>query len=212
MGGQTNKGLFGWVAVFAAGFVIGYGLMSMAVEVPVPQPAAQQAADAAPAPAATVDAAQNAAVTSLSAKTEAAGAAAAVAVQEAALVPSPAAVPDPKPEPVVEAPKPTTWWDKCRGKTCMIDFGVLTGGLSVRRANVTHGTTIDWDQDFGSTDRIGILKVSKNKQVDVKGVALDAKGQPAAAEITFTEAGAKMSGVISLRPGDKTIRFIPSEN
>ena len=94
----------------------------------------------------------------------------------------------------------------------MVDFGILTGGLSVRRANVTHGTTIDWDQDFGSTERIGVLKVTKNKQVDVKGVALDAQGQPAAAEISFTEAGAKLSGVISLQPGDKTIRFVPSEN
>ena len=201
MGGQTNKGIFGWVAVFAAGFVIGYGLMSMAVEVPTPQPASPEQAEAAPigAPAQPAPQAPPAQ-------------AAPVAAQEVAPAPTPAAVPEPKPEPVVEAPKPTTWWDKCRGKTCGVDFGVLTGGLSVRRANVTHGTTIDWDQDFGATERIGVLKVSTNKRVDVKGVALDAKGQPAAAEISFTEAGAKMSGVISLRPGDKTIRFIPSEN
>ena len=203
MGGQTNKGIFGWVAVFAAGFVIGYGLMSMAVEVPTPQPAAPEQAEASSIDAPAQPVAQAPPLQ-----------AAPVAAQEVAPAPPPAALPEPEPEPepVVEAPKPTTWWDKCRGKTCMVDFGVLTGGLSVRRATVTHGTTVDWDQDFGATERIGVLKVSTNKRVDVKGVALDAKGQPAAAEISFTEAGAKMSGVISLRPGDKTIRFIPSEN
>jgi outer membrane biosynthesis protein TonB len=214
MGGQTNKGIFGWVAVFAAGFVIGYGLMSMAVEVPAPQPAPQEQAQ--PAPATPVAEPQNAALTAPAVEPAAPASAAPIqapeTAQAAAPEPAPAAIPEPTPEPVVEAPKPTTWWDKCRGKTCQVDFGVLTGGLSIRRASVTHGTTIDWDQDFGSTERIGVLKVSNKKLVDVKGVALDAKGQPAAAEISFTEAGAKVSGVISLRPGDKTIRFIPSEN
>ena len=58
MGGQTNKGIFGWVAVFAAGFVIGYGLMSMAVEVPAPQPPeATEATEVTPAPAPAVAAA-----------------------------------------------------------------------------------------------------------------------------------------------------------
>jgi len=209
MAGQTNKGIFGWVAVFAAGFVIGYGLMSMAVEVPAPEQAPPEQspteqATPAPAPAPAQVAAKE--------PVAPAPAPAPVAAAEATPTPTPAALPEPTPEPVAEPPKPTTWWDKCRGKTCMVDFGILTGGLSLRRANVTHGTTIDWDQDFGSTQRIGVLKVTKNKQVDVKGVALDAQGQPAAAEISFTEAGAKMSGVISLQPGDKTIRFIPSED
>ena len=109
---------------------------------------------------------------------------------------------------VAEPPGPTTISTDAR----LVDFGILTSGVSVRRASITHGTTIDWDRDFGSTERIGLLKVSKNEQEDVKSVALDAQGQPAAAEISFTEAGAKLSGVISLQPGDKTIRFIPSEN
>ena len=213
MGGQTNKGIFGWVAVFAAGFVIGYGLMSMAVEVPAPQPPEATDTAAAPAPA-VADAAPAPApeaAPALAPTPEAKEAAPAPAPQAAIAEPTPAPVaPEPAPEP--EPPKPTTWWDKCRGNTCMVDFGILTGGISIRRATVTHGTTIDWDRDFASTERIGVLKVSKNKQVDVKGVALDANGQPAAAEISFTEAGARLSGVVSLQPGDKTIRFIPSEN
>ncbi|MBD90513.1 MAG: hypothetical protein CL940_09255 [Deltaproteobacteria bacterium] len=213
MGGQTNKGIFGWVAVFAAGFVIGYGLMSMAVEVPAPQP--PEATDTAAAPAAAVaDAAPAPAPQAAPAPAptpEAKEAAPAPAPQAAIAEPTPAPVaPEPAPEP--EPPKPTTWWDKCRGNTCMVDFGILTGGISIRRATVTHGTTIDWDRDFAATERIGVLKVSKSKQVEVKGVALDANGQPAAAEISFTEAGARLSGVVSLQPGDKTIRFIPSEN
>ena len=213
MGGQTNKGIFGWVAVFAAGFVIGYGLMSMAVEVPAPQPPEATDTAAAPAPA-VADAAPAPApeaAPALAPTPEAKEAAPAPAPQAAIAEPTPAPVaPEPAPEP--EPPKPTTWWDKCRGNTCMVDFGILTGGISIRRATVTHGTTIDWDRDFASTERIGVLKVSKNKQVDVKGVALGANGQPAAAEISFTEAGARLSGVVSLQPGDKTIRFIPSEN
>lgn len=214
MGGQTNKGIFGWVAVFAAGFVIGYGLMSMAVEVPAPQAEAPEPAQAVPALTAAAPQEAPAAAPVAAPKTPPTLEPSQVpaAAPEAPTDPAPGTVPEPTPEPEVEAPKPTTWWDKCRGKTCQVDFGVLTGGLSLRRASVTHGTTIDWDRDFGTTERIGILKVSKKKLVDVKGVALDATGQPAAAEIAFTEAGAKLSGVISLRPGDKTIRFIPSEN
>ncbi len=208
MGGQTNKGIFGWVAVFAAGFVIGYGLMSMAVEVPPPQAAEPEQAEAAPAPPSTPSAPEAAPT---AAAPEAAPAPSPAPAPEIA-TPEPAPTPEPVPEAAPEPPKPTTWWDKCRGKVCRVDFGILTGGLSIRRATITHGTTIDWDRDFGTTERIGLLKVSKNQQVDVKGVALDAKGQPAAAEISFTEAGARVSGVISLQPGDKTIRFIPSEN
>ena len=209
--GRTNKGLFGWVAVFAAGFVIGYGLMSLAVEVPPPAPPADDQS-----PVATQ------AVTPEQAPVAAAPASPVVA-DTAPEAPPKAAPVDAKPatappvdlvkadEPPPAPPKPATWWDKCRGTTCAVDFGLLTGGLSLRRAHLLHGTTIDWEKDYAATERIGLLKVSRNQLVEVKGVALDAQGQPAAAEISFTEAGKKMSGVISLRPGDKTIRFVPSE-
>jgi hypothetical protein len=92
-----------------------------------------------------------------------------------------------------------------------VDFGILTGGLSLRRGHVMHGTTVDWAQDYGNAERIGLLPVNPELLIEVKGVAMDAKGQPAAAEIAYMDGGKKMVGVISLRPGDKTIRFIPSE-
>jgi hypothetical protein len=206
MGGQTNKGFFGWVAVFAAGFVIGYGLMSMAVEIPTPAPpgpeaaaSAQPAIAGAPAPAAAPAPAP-------APSSEPATKAPSAAPARPQAAPAPAA-PETAPEPA----KPQPWWQKCRGTTCRVDFGILTGGLSLRRGHVMHGTTVDWVRDYGNAERIGLLPVNPDLLIEVKGVALDATGQPAAAEIAYMDSGKKMVGVISLRPGDKTIRFIPSE-
>ena len=80
-----------------------------------------------------------------------------------------------------------------------------------RRATVTHGTTIDWDRDFASTERIGVLKVSKNKQSRQgrsPGRQWTARGGRDLVHGGWSAPERRRS----LQPGDKTIRFIPSEN
>ncbi|MEZ4269052.1 MAG: hypothetical protein R3F39_22055 [Myxococcota bacterium] len=112
------------------------------------------------------------------------------------------------PEPA--APAEPAWWDACVGKVCAVDFGAITGGLLVRRGTVEHGATINWDSDYASAPRVDVLPTEPNIKVKVHGVALDAEGVPAAAEVVWNNGVTRIAGVISLNLGDATkrVRFI----
>lgn len=234
MNSPSSEKVWVWAVVFAVGFGAGYGLMSLAVGEPAsaePQavleaPVAAPAVDPAPASAAEVAAAEPVAPVA-EPTLPAAGAvppvvdapaepvAAEVASPELAEGDAPSAAAEPAEvaapaeiEPA--APAEPTWWDACVGKVCAVDFGAITGGLLVRRGTVEHGATINWDTDYAAAPRVDVLPTEPNIKVKVHGVALDAEGVPAAAEVVWTNGATTIAGVISLNLGDPTkrVRFI----
>ncbi len=233
MNSPSSEKVWVWAVVFAVGFGAGYGLMSLAVgepasaepqavlQPPAPPPAAEPApgeevAAAEPvAPAAEPEApAEGAVPPVVDAPAEpvvAEVAALDLAEDEAPAAPDePAEVAAPA-EVEPAAPAEPTWWDACVGKVCAVDFGAITGGLLVRRGTVEQGATINWDTDYAGAPRIDVLPTEPNIKVRVHGVALDADGVPAAAEVVWNNGAAKIAGVISLNLGDATkrVRFIP---
>ncbi|MCB9736307.1 MAG: hypothetical protein H6745_27305 [Deltaproteobacteria bacterium] len=111
----------------------------------------------------------------------------------------------------VEAPAPAAdlpWWDACRDKKCRVDFGRVTGGVSVRRASLEHGATVDWQRDFDKKKKLGVLSAGADVWVTVHGVGMT-DGEPSAASITFKGGGETLTGVIALSIGDKQIKFVP---
>ena len=110
-------------------------------------------------------------------------------------------------EPVL--PEKSAWWDRCRDARCKVDFGALTGALSIRSGSIKHGASVDWARDFGNATRLGLLPVGPSVRVDVAAVALDKNDQPIAAQITWREAGNTIRGVIALQVGDKKLRLVP---
>ncbi|MCB9728396.1 MAG: hypothetical protein H6744_04280 [Deltaproteobacteria bacterium] len=227
--------------VFAVGFGAGYGLMSLAVGEPAsaePQAVDKQAEPAAPAAAVEATAAEPAPAEPEVAAVAEPAVAAAVEVPPPVDTPAEPAVAEPaaeapgavdapgaEGEPAVAEPaepgesaevgtaEPAepSWWDACVGKVCAVDFGAITGGLLVRKGTVEHGATIDWGRDFAGKPRIDVLPTEANVKVKVRGVALDADGVPAAAEVLWRNGDATVEGVISLNLGeaDKRVRFIP---
>ncbi len=115
--------------------------------------------------------------------------------------------PDSPPAPPEAAAPP--WWDACRGKRCLVDFGGLTGGLSVRRGSVEHGAVVDWDKDFAGAKRIEVLPTDAALRVQVVAIALDVQGRPAAAQIEWRRGGDTLAGVIALSVGDKQVTMRP---
>jgi hypothetical protein len=237
MNSPSSEKVWVWAVVFAVGFGAGYGLMSLAVGEPAsaePQavlepPAARPAAEPVNAPAEAVAVAEPVAPAA-EAAVPAEGAvppvvdapaepvAAEVAAPEVAEGEEPAEADAPaevaeiaEPAEIVPAePAGPTWWDACVGKVCAVDFGAITGGLLVRRGTVEHGARINWDTDYAGAPRVDVLPTEPNIKVRVHGVALDADGVPAAAEVVWNNGATKIAGVISLNLGDATkrVRFI----
>ncbi len=128
--------------------------------------------------------------------------------------PSDPAVQEPPPaEPpeVVDEQPARPWWQACRASICKVDFGAITGGLTIRRGHVVHGSRVDWQADFGGGERLSVLPTEGEIQVRVEGVGLAADGQPIAAEIVYRAGERELRGVIKLDLGspDKRITMQP---
>ena len=219
------KAFGSWAAVFVVGFGIGYGLMALMVESPETsessamivstEEAPEDSEASADAPAeAVVEATADDPAAEGEAKPAGGGAPSAEAdpaadapAGEAPDVPA-AAEPSAEPEPTPE-PEPVTWWDRCRGQTCVMDWGGLTGGISVRKGSLTHRATVDWERDFAHTARRGVIPSGDDIRVQVLAVGLDHEGKPAAANVVWTTGGQRLQGVISLAPGDRRITLKP---
>lgn len=128
---------------------------------------------------------------------------------DAAAPPEPAAA---APDAAVAAAPPARdepWWEACRDKRCRVDFGRVTGGVSIRRASLEHGATVDWRRDFDGKKKVGVLSSGSDVWVTVHGVGMT-DGKPSAASITWKGGGETLTGVIALSIGDKQIKFVPS--
>ncbi len=207
-----------WVIVFGVGFAVGYALMSAMVDEPaVGEP--QAVGD----PARTVDA-PAAADPSTAEPAPRADLIAAEAPVPPEAPPPPVAMPPSAAPDAPDAPghagaavaadpdEELPWWDQCRAQECKVDFGGITGGLSIRRAALEHGATVSWERDFASRPRQEVLPTIDGVDVKLRAVGLDASGKPVAAEISYKKpGGATIEGVISLDLGEpgKQVVFRP---
>ncbi len=207
--------------VFVVGFGVGYGATWLLVgapglvrpEAPVAALDAPQPSPEAPAPiqpAVPADAPPEAppAVPGAAAPADPAAAA---PVDPTAADPAvePAAAPDAPADPEAAIPEaPATPEAACVGNTCRLDFGDVTGGISVRRGTLTDGQPIDWDRDFGASDKLGLIPAGPKVKVEVRAIGY-ADGQPAAAQVVYRHRAVSVRGVISLVIGDKRLRLLP---
>ncbi len=209
------------LAVFVAGFGAGYGTTWIVVGSPTaptkagpaltPAPTNVAAlADAGGSPAAVADAGVAAASAATDASAE--GAATSVAAAPDAGVEAVAGVAPPTapPDPAAAAPKTPT--SLCVNAVCRIDFGKVSGGLSVREGHLEDGQAIDWARDFGKAEKIGTIPHgARNKptRVEVKAIGL-ADGEPAAAWVVYKgKKGKTLEGIIALRLGEKSVTLVP---
>ena len=214
MAGRGAGGLWIWVAVFAAGFAVGYVLMSTFVSDPEadgPLPVVDSA-PAVPDDGGPGEVEPNAA--------EPAAAAAAALPEPAVPTPPPVALPDtPEPDapaepadPAADAAAPpdpaavaepdSPWWEQCRGRVCRVDFHKITGGLSIRKGQIEHGSTVSWEDAFGAAARVAVLGTDQRVELEVRAVAMGADGKPSAAEVAWKKGGRQVVGVISLDLGE----------
>lgn len=125
---------------------------------------------------------------------------------DAAVAAAPDAAPNEPPQP--DGPSATgdaaAWWNACHGKVCRVDWGRVSGGISVRKGELEHGQEVDWAKDFAKAEKAGTLEAKKNMRVEVIAVGM-ADGKPVAALIKHK----KLRGIIALSFGDKSIRFEP---
>lgn len=127
-----------------------------------------------------------------------------------------AAAPDAAVEVVPEATADTAQapakaeWEACHLHACRLDFGKVTGGISIRKGSIEHGQAVDWDKDFAKADKIGTLDAGPNVKVEVLAIGLD-NGTPAAAYILRKTKRDEIKGVIALRIGDKALALVPLE-
>ena len=205
--GESVTGLLRWLAVFLVGFVIGYGLMSFAIEPPSAEelPIAIAEAPAEPAPIE-------------------------LPALEVPEVPTPASPEVPTPaEPVAQAPPapevtslapevidtesaapeiPRPWWEACQSRRCRLDFGGISGNLTIRKASLVHGSTIDWATDMSAKPRIESLPTERPLELHVEAIAMDEAGNPTAAEIVWKKRGRAIRGVIALDLGEPGKRVV----
>ena len=192
--------------VFVVGFGVGYGITWLLVgssgRDEAPRPAATREAE--PRPVAEAD-------TSAPSAPEVAPDAAPsedVAV-EAAAAPDVAVEVVPEGAETAQAPSKAAW-EACHMHACRLDFGKVTGGISIRKGSIEHGQTVDWDKDFAKADKIGTLDAGPNVKVEVLAIGLD-NGTPAAAYILRKTKRDEIKGVIALRIGDKALALVPLE-
>ena len=199
-------GLGRWTAVFAAGFMIGYALMSVMIEDPVAGelPPETPAYDAAPIAAPVPTELPPIALDDLERN----------APMHVKPTDSPAAVAHTQLEPEIidsaevvdELPKP--WWEACHRRRCRLDFGSISGNLTMRKASLTHGSTIDWERDLSGKPRVDSLPTERSLDVRVDAIAMSAEGRPAAAEIVWSRRGRAVRGVITLDLGEPGKRIV----
>ena len=195
----STSGLLRWVGVFGVGFIVGYGLMSFAVEPPsaeeLPNPVAQSNAEATPIELPSIDVEE---VASVREPVPRVAEAANEATKEVALEAAP---------PVVsEIPRP--WWETCQDRRCRLDFGGISGNLTIRKASLVHGSTISWDKDMASKPRLESLPTERPLEVHVVAIAMSEQGKPVAAEIVWRRRGRTIKGVITLDLGEAGKRVV----
>jgi hypothetical protein len=95
----------------------------------------------------------------------------------------------------------------CVGKTCRLDFGGVSGGISVRRGRLEDGQEVDWERDFGPADKLGLIPAGPKVRVEVKAIGRT-NGEPSAAWVVFRNRGTSLNGVISLKVGEKKLQLI----
>lgn len=103
---------------------------------------------------------------------------------------------------------PATPEAACVGKTCRLDFGDVSGGISVRRGTLTDGQPVDWDRDFGAADKLGLIPAGPKVKVEVRAIGYT-DGQPAAAQVVYRHRAVSVRGIISLVVGEKRLRLQP---
>ena len=217
------------LAVFVAGFGAGYGTTWIVVGSPTAAPRAgpalapaptnvAAAPDAGGSEGAAPDAGVVLAGTSVPEADAGAVAAGGGATDDAAT--SVAAASDAAVVPPTEVPDgagaaagdPKTPTSLCVNATCRIDFGKVSGGLSVREGHLEDGQVIDWARDFGKAEKLGTIPHgARNKptRVEVKAIGL-ADGEPAAAWVVYKgKKGKSLEGIIALRLGDKSVTLVP---
>jgi hypothetical protein len=86
----------------------------------------------------------------------------------------------------------------------------VSGGISIRKGSLVHEQPVDWDRDFAKADKVGVLEVGDDVQVEVLAVGLT-DGEPSAAYIAVKARRTATRGVIALRIGDKVLRLVPRE-
>lgn len=99
------------------------------------------------------------------------------------------------------------WWDECLNTQCRVDFGGVTGSISIRDGSLMHKEQVSWQARFSNANKIGRLKVSGNTVVTLQAVSF-ADGEPSAALISYRD-GRKVTGIIALKIGDNSIRMKP---
>lgn len=211
--------------VFVAGFGIGYGMTWLFVGSPdrgaagQPEPRAALKSEPSPAqpvqPAVAPDASVGGGDAVVAADTSQAASDVALAVADAGPRGSDAAdaqavvaVADAVKAPEVAAPREI---DLCLNKVCKIDFGGVSGGISVRKGKLEHGAEVDWDKDFGRADKVGTLDSERNVKVEVLGIGLTG-GEPTAAYIARKVKRGTQKGVIALKIGDRRLSLVPLDD
>jgi hypothetical protein len=200
--------------VFVAGFGVGYGITWLIVGSPKrdeTRPAEALPTAAPTAPPATLATSQADASPARDASEAGADAGTSTAgpdVVTADTGPGPettaASAPDaPAAEPLAKAA-----WEACHMHVCRLDFGKVSGGISIREGRLEHGQAVDWDRDFAKADKIGTLEAGNDVQVEVLAIGL-ANGEPAAAYIVRKAKRNEVKGVIALRIGDKQLSLVP---
>jgi hypothetical protein len=209
------------VLVFVACFGVGYGITWIFVGSPdrgASRPATAPAPAATPAPVATtapVDV-TNATADVAQAPPDTTPAPAADAAVAAAPDAGPAgdATPTVVADTVAPAPTPApAEWEACLGKVCRLDFGKVSGGISIREGRLEHGKPVAWEKDFARSDKVGTIDAGKNVRVEVVALGLSESDptKVVAAQIIRKLKRTEQKGVISLRIGDKMLRLVPIE-
>lgn len=202
--------------VFVAGFGVGYGITWLLVGSSGREVAPEQQAQGTPTrPPERVAERPTAAPPATSPAADAQGA----APDDAGVAPAADAVAvDAGPTAAPAAPDATATalatakaaWEVCHLHECRLDFGKVSGGISIREGSLEHGQKVDWDRDFAKADKAGTLEAGPNVRVEVLAIGLT-DGEPSAAYILRKTRREQIKGVIALRIGDKQLQLVPIE-
>ena len=89
-----------------------------------------------------------------------------------------------------------------------MDFGRVSGSITVRKGTIEHGTDVVWRDTFAAADRVGSLLAKDGTLVELHAVGMQHK-LPVAAWISWKDGSRERSGVIALNIGDKVIKMVP---
>jgi hypothetical protein len=215
-----------WGGVFVLGFSIGYALIvALVPETPTDENAAQQVTGQSYAgvtmgeltsiPVEQVALAVPSHVVQSAGQQQPAMAATGTALQGQAFIPA-GEPPGLKTEQVIPAGDGTVamqapWWERCRNQKCRVEFGDIEGGLLIRKGALEHGVTLDWQKTFAGAPRVDVLPTVPGIELELRAVAMDVHGKPAAAEIIWNQGEKRIAGVIALDLGamSKQVVMVP---